>query len=226
MIGSPKELVPRFFDKTALTYDWVVNWTTLGNDRYWKDEILKRIPPCESVLDLACGTAILTLKIREKLPHARIIGVDLTGSYLSVAREKVKPHHRISLIHQDAEKLLLRLKFDCITSSYIPKYCKAETLIKTCMDHLNPGGRIILHDFTHPRGFFIQRGWEIYFLFLKLAGYFIPGWKDVFMELPRLIRRTRWVDEFERVLLENGFEVERKSLSLGTAAILSATKPG
>ena len=221
---SPKELVPRFFDKTALTYDWVVNWTTLGNDRYWKEEILKRVPPCESVLDLACGTAILTLQLRQKLPNARIIGVDVTGSYLAVAREKIKPHHHISLIHQDAEDLFLNYKFDCITSSYIPKYCQAKILIKTCMNHLNPGGRIILHDFTHPRGFFLQRGWDIYFLFLKLTGYFIPGWKDVFDELPKLIRSTKWADEYERVMKEYGFDVERKALSMGTATILSGTK--
>jgi len=56
---SPRDLVPRFFDKTALTYDKIVQWTTFGKDKYWKDEIVKKIPPSDSILDLACGTGIL-----------------------------------------------------------------------------------------------------------------------------------------------------------------------
>ena len=122
---SAKELVPRFFEKTAHTYDKIVNLTTFGRDKYWKKEIIKKIPNCRSVLDLACGTRILTSQIAEKLPDAKILGVDITESYLEIARKKLKPHQQISFLCQDAEKLILDQKFDCITSSYIPKYCKS-----------------------------------------------------------------------------------------------------
>jgi len=71
---SPKDLVPQFFDKTAYTYDKVVNLTTFGKDKYWKKEILKKIPNCNSILDLACGTGILTFQIAEKFPDSKIVG--------------------------------------------------------------------------------------------------------------------------------------------------------
>ncbi|KKM13511.1 hypothetical protein LCGC14_1715490 [marine sediment metagenome] len=72
MAESTKNLVPRFFNKTTLCYDKIINRTTFRKDKYWKKEILKKIPQSESILDLACGTGILTRQISKKFPKAKI----------------------------------------------------------------------------------------------------------------------------------------------------------
>ncbi len=59
----------------------------------------------KTVLDLACGTGILTKQIAEKLPQAKIIGVDVTKNYLEKAKEKLILYSNISFVNQDAEKL-------------------------------------------------------------------------------------------------------------------------
>src|SRR5574340_445144 len=143
-----KTLAKKFFENTAGSYEKVVNMTTFGRDSYWKREIIMNSPECSSILDLACGTGILTFKIAEKFPNAKIIGVDIAEGYLDIARKKLKPAHKILFLHRDAEKIILDTNFDCITSSYIPKYCVPSILIEKCLDHLNPNGKIILHDFT------------------------------------------------------------------------------
>ena len=223
-IQSSKELVPRFFEKTARTYDKIVNLTTFGKDKYWKKEIIKKIPNCNSVLDLACGTGILTFQIAEKLPNAKIIGVDITEGYLEIARKKLKPHQKISFLCQDAEKINLDQKFDCITSSYIPKYCNAETLIKACLNHLNVGGKIILHDFTYPENKIVRSLWNLYFVTLHVIGYLLPDWMDVFVELPKLIRETRWLDDYEDTMKKYGLDVDKQSLTWHTSSILTGIK--
>jgi demethylmenaquinone methyltransferase/2-methoxy-6-polyprenyl-1,4-benzoquinol methylase len=221
---SAKELVPRFFEKTAYTYDKIVNLTTFGKDKYWKKEIIKKIPNCGSVLDLACGTGILTLQIAKKSPSAKILGVDITESYLDIARKKLKHYQNISFLCQDAEKLNLNQKFDCIVSSYIPKYCNAETLIKICLNQLNPGGKIILHDFTYPKNKIIRSLWNIYFVVLHLVGYFLQDWKDVFEDLPKLIRETRWLDDYEDIMKKYGLQTDSQSLTLYSSSILTGIK--
>ena len=221
---SAKELVPRFFEKTAQTYDKIVNLTTFGRDKYWKKEIIKKVPNCSSVLDLACGTGILTFEIAKKLPDAKIVGIDITESYLEIARKKLKPNQKISFLHMDAEKLNLDQKFDCITSSYIPKYCKDEILIKVCLNHLNPGGKIVLHDFTFPKNKLIRSLWNLYFVVLNLGGYLLPHWKDVFVELPKLIRETRWLEDYEITMKNYGLQVDKQSLTLHTSSILTGVK--
>lgn len=223
-IESPKDLVPEFFDKTAKTYDKIVNLTTFGKDKYWKKEILKKIPVCDSILDLACGTGILTFQIANQIPNAKIIGIDITKSYLNIAQARLKPYHNISFLHQDAEKLHLNEKFDCITSSYIPKYCSPEILIKACLDHLKPNGKIILHDFTYPKNKMIRALWNCYFVILDMIGFLIPNWKKVFSDLPKLIRSTKWLDEYENTMRRYDLQTNRQSLTWNTSSVLTGTK--
>ena len=185
MVESNKELVPKFFDRTSESYDKIVSRTTLGKDSYWKKEILKKIPKCDSILDLACGTGILTQQIAQKIPNAKIVGVDVTPGYLEIAKKKLASNPNISFVQQDAEKLNLNTKFDCITSSYIPKYCTAEILVKTCLNHLKPGGKIILHDFTYPKNILVRKIWNLFFVILNRLGKYAPDWKEVFVELPK-----------------------------------------
>ncbi len=221
---SAKNLVPKFFDKTSVTYDKVVRWTTFGKDRYWKKEILKQIPEVRLVLDLGCGTGILSRKISEKFPNAKIVGVDITPSFLKMAKRNSKLFPNISFIHQDAETLNLGLKFDCITSSYIPKYCNPEILVKNCVSHLNSGGKIIFHDFTCPKNILIRMLWNVHFIFLNFVGHFMSNWKKAFSELPKLIRTSTWLNDYANTMKKNGLEVRYQYLTLDSSAILIGIK--
>ena len=138
---SAKNLVPKFFDETGTTYDGVVSYGTLGKDKYWKRKMLEQISDGDSFLDLACGTGILTREIAEKFPSAKIVGIDITKSYLDVAKQNSDSFDNISFVLDDAEKFKLDSKFDCITGSYLPKYCDPEILVKNCIAHLKPGGK-------------------------------------------------------------------------------------
>jgi demethylmenaquinone methyltransferase/2-methoxy-6-polyprenyl-1,4-benzoquinol methylase len=220
---SPKNLVPKFFSNTATTYDKIAAWATFGKDRYWKKEILRQIPKADSYLDLACGTGILTRKIAEQFPLAKIVGVDISENYLNVAKKNSKSYQNISFVLQDAEELSLPAKFGCVVSSYIPKYCDAGILVGACLAHLNDGGKIILHDFIYPKNKPVQKFWKMHFAILRLAGLFLPSWKDAFSELPNLIKASRWLDDCESELKKRGLAVTKQYLTCGTSAILVGT---
>jgi demethylmenaquinone methyltransferase/2-methoxy-6-polyprenyl-1,4-benzoquinol methylase len=223
---NPKDFVPEFFNNTANSYDTIVHWTTFGRDSFWKNKILEQLSTQKTVLDLACGTGILTKQIAQKMPQAEIIGVDITKTYLEKAKEKLNSYQNISFVNQDAEKLDLGRKFDCITASYLPKYCKPDILIKNCLEHLVVGGKIILHDFTYPKNMFVRTMWNLYFKILPLAGFFVPDWKDVFVDLPSLIRSSNWVKEYEKTMRNNGLKTQIQYLTWGSSAIIIGTKAG
>lgn len=222
--SRPKDLVPAFFNNTADSYDKIVSWTTFGKDRVWKNKILKQLSIEKTVLDLACGTGILTRQIAEKIPLAKVTGVDITTSYLEKAREKLNLYQNVSFVNQDAEKLDLGEKFDCITASYLPKYCEPNILVKNCLEHLNEGGKIILHDFTYPKNRFVRIMWNFYFDILYFVGFLIPHWKKVFVDLPHLIRESDWVKEYENTMRNMGLNVYKQDLTLGTSTIIVGTK--
>lgn len=221
-IETPKNFVPKFFDNTSDTYDRIANWATFGKDGFWKNTIINQMASHESILDLACGTGILTRKIASKFPHSKIIGVDITNSYILKAKKNSTEYRNITYILQDAEKLNLDQKFDCICSSYIPKYCNHKILVKNCISHLNPGGMIILHDFVYPKNFIIQRMWNFHFFVLKIFGIFIPEWRNAFRHLPKLIKATNWVFNYKKEFEQNGFDVKCIYMTMNTSMILVA----
>ena len=221
---SAKNLVPKFFDETGTTYDGVVSYGTLGKDRYWKSKMLEQISDGSSFLDLACGTGILTREIAEKFPSAEIVGLDITKSYLDVAKMNSNSFDNILFILDDAEKFKLDSKFDCITGSYLPKYCDPEILVKNCVAYLKPGGKIIFHDFTYPKNPAVRGLWNFFLTFLRLVGCFIPSWKDALIGLPKLIRRTKWLDSYSDVMKKSGLKVSHQYLTYGASAILTGTK--
>jgi len=150
--------------------------------------------------------------------------VDITKNYLEKAKKKLMSYPNISFVNQDAEKLNLGKKFDCITTSYLPKYCTSKILIKNCIEHLNVDGKIILHDFTYPKNFFVRKMWNLYFKVLYFLGFFIPNWKNVFVDLPSLIRATNWVKEYEETMRDYGMTVHRQDFTWGTSSIIVGTK--
>lgn len=223
IVESQKVLVKKFFGNNARSYDKVVGITTFGKDSRWKEEIMTRIHKCNSILDLACGTGILTIKIAEKFPDAKIIGVDITEEYLLLAKDKAKCH-KISFLLCDAEDLDLDDIFDCITSSYIPKYCNPQTLVERCLQHLSAGGKIILHDFTYPKNKVVRLLWDLYFIALNMIGFFVPRWKDVFRCLAKLILSSNWVEQYKDAMERKGLNVEVSYQTMGCSAILTGTK--
>lgn len=224
------ELVARFFNGTGKSYDQVVHLGTLGLDIYWKKKIYSKIINQPSaILDLACGTGIVTFGMQRRFPKARIVGVDVTADYLEIARQRAKDQGlaNVEFILSDAETVKLSESFDCITSSYIPKYVNAERLLANLSPHLRSGGLFVMHDFAYPRNGIARSIWEGYNDILNFVGRRLyPEWKTVFdYELTSLIRTSKWIDEFSKALEKHNYEkIEVEHLSFGSAAVLTARK--
>lgn len=217
----------RFFHGTAPTYDITVHFWTFGFDWWWKKRIIDKIrPPTHLILDQACGTGILTLRMARKFQDCRVIGIELHEDYLSLAAKKawVLGLENVQWILGRAEDVILRGQFDCITSSYLSKYAEMKDLIQGAKKMLRTGGLLIMHDFTYPRNPFVAGLLSVYFRFMQTFGrLFFPQWETTFYELEDFIRQSRWVPDLVKCLEEYNFShlrVER--LTLGFATIVSA----
>jgi len=228
-IRSPEDLVDRFFAGTGSSYDFMVKLCTFGCDEWWKRKILNRIPrqPLK-ILDQACGTGILTFKIARMFPQCRIFGVELRREYVDIARKKsiTRRLRNVEFIVGYAEDVVLNMRLDCITSSYLAKYAEIESLVKNAGQMLKKNGLLIIHDFTYPPGRLFARLWEFYFRILQTAASrAYPRWRIIFYELPHLLRRTRWVSVLIECLRKNAFtDITLESLTMGAAALVTAKK--
>ncbi|WP_225071315.1 class I SAM-dependent methyltransferase [Desulfuromonas sp. CSMB_57] len=228
--GSKLDVVHRFFSDTGFSYDRVVNLWTCGFDCYWKRRIMGLIPVgAGAVLDQACGTGILTLKIARALPGCRVTGVELRDEYLALAQAKSRQTgaSNVRWLLGRAEEVDPGEHFDCITSSYLAKYADLRPLLVNAAGLLRPGGRIILHDFTYPTHPLFLALWKAWFRLMQtVGGRLFPEWRTVFHELPGFLQETRWLPETLSLLEELGFTaITCTSLTFGTSAIVTAQKP-
>jgi demethylmenaquinone methyltransferase / 2-methoxy-6-polyprenyl-1,4-benzoquinol methylase len=214
----------KFFNsKTASSYDSIVRLTTFGQDYLWKNHMLSILDKRENILDLACGTGILSSLI-SKSNKKQIMGLDLALDYLKIAKKKRR--YRL-FINGNAETLPYRSNsFDTIISSYLAKYVNIRRLVEESWRVLNHNGVIVFHDFTYPQNVIFRILWSAYFVVLQIVGNFSASWGTVFRDLNNVIRNTRWVEEMMYVLQQAGFKsISCNFYTMGTAAIISAKKP-
>ena len=202
-VGDKLALVHNFFSGTGRTYDFIVNVATFGIDRLWKRIIVDALPADpKRVLDLACGTGILTFAIARRFPNCRVIGVELRDEYLQIARAKSETLglNNVEFVLSRAEDFDSEESFDCVVSSYLAKYADLPLLTRNTARMLAVDGLLLMHDFTYPPNSILVGVWRLYFKTLQLVGTpFVPAWRRDFLWFARphralpLARRARFV---------------------------------
>src|SRR5262245_8133319 len=220
-------MVEKFFAGTAGSYDFIVDATTLGADRRWKLRIVEAVAPgAARILDLASGTGILTFALARRLPPARTVGVELRDEYLQVARRRARAQRidNVEFVLGRAEDFTSPERFDAIVSSYLAKYADLEALVSGARRLLEPGGRLVTHDFTYPSNPRAEKLWRLQFRVIQsVCGSLWQSWRSAFAGLPELIARTRWVPELADALGRHGFgSVTVEELSVHGAPMVSA----
>lgn len=221
-------LVKRIFATTGTSYDFVVKMTTFWQDNSWKKRILEitdRVKPL-TVLDLACGTGILTCALAKKFPNSRIVGIDLQEEYLECARIKKNENNLKNVeFHERSAEDVNEGEYDLITTSYLPKYVDMDLIIGNCSKMLNTGGLLIFHDFTYPDRLLWRFFYNVYWVILRLVLWSSKSWREMSRELKGIIVKTHWVDDMEKALNMHGFtDIHVEVQKFGIAAIVYATK--
>lgn len=218
-------IATRFFSsENASSYDKIVRLTTFYRDSSWKKEIMRLMDgKNELILDLACGTGILSSFIHNGYANAQIFGTDLTYEYLKLAKNR---QSYALLTNSLAEFLPYKDEsFDVIVSSYLVKYAELSTMVKEHWRVLRKGGIIIIHDFTYPDTKIMKTLWHFYFQILNELGKIIRPWRDVFSNLDKLIQQNSWVNNLVKELGMVGFtSISKKYYTHGTSAIVYAKK--
>ena len=119
---------------------------------------LAKIQPTEHVLDLACGTGLLSYDASNAVgASGSVIGIDISSGMLAQAEAKKSKHHlqniafyQHSITDLDSLDGVNGKQFDLITCcSALVLLEDADQALKHWTTYLKPGGRLIV-DVTHP----------------------------------------------------------------------------
>lgn len=124
------------------------------NLRFVEDTLALRARP-RAVLDVGCGTALLTLLLASRLPESRVVGVDLAAEMLRVAQRNVAQAQlldRVCLVLADAKGLPYAPgDFDLLVSNSIVHHVPSPSSFFAELSRLRgEGTAVLVRDLVRP----------------------------------------------------------------------------
>lgn len=151
--GGKRHYNERHFTEAAPRYDLATRAMSLGRDAAWKRSVVAALPdiPAPLCIDVACGTGDLTRLLAEKYPRGKIVGLDLTGPMLDLARLR-KPPGNVRFTRQDMGAMGVATgSADVVTGAYALRNApELGGTLDEIRRILKPGGVAAFLDFARP----------------------------------------------------------------------------
>lgn len=187
--------------KTPQKYDRLLKVLLKGRENLLRENTLQfaNLQPGEKVLDIGCGTGLLSIMAKSKVGEkGTIIGIDASKEMVEYASNRAK-EQQISVQFETGIMQALQFEansFDVVFCSlvlhHIPKPLRLKG-IQECFRILKPNGRLILLEFKPPQKR-IQR-----FLWFFIVGHMIFEKSEQFIIFLQnggfsniLIEKTDW----------------------------------
>ena len=161
-----------------------------------------------AVLDVGCGTGEIIIRLATKYPRATFTGVDLEEPHLARAAERCAAFGaRVRFQRGDALALpFADASFDLVTCRHLVQAVPdAKRVLAEIRRVLRPGGRLVILEFSSPRGLMgvLYRAYSR--LVLPRVGGWISGDRGAYAYLPASVARFPSPPEFGAALVQAGF---------------------
>jgi demethylmenaquinone methyltransferase/2-methoxy-6-polyprenyl-1,4-benzoquinol methylase len=231
------ESIQAMFDNIAPKYDRTNDILSLGLNRYWNHQLLRKVIGTKHpavLLDICCGTGDITFTYLKKAKHTcHAFLLDFSENMLRCAQEKARAFnihdpHKLTFLKADAQEIPLPAGcIDTVVAAYGIRNVKDSfTCFKEVFRVLRPGGSFGILELTRPT----QKWMRIPYLFylnsiLPRIGKWTTSNGDAYQYLCDSIQAFIDPEKLQKNLTDAGFiRTHRHSLFGGIATILVGTK--
>ena len=225
--------VGEVFDSVAPSYDVMNDLMSMGVHRIWKRIAIEYLAPRPgmSVLDLAGGTADLSLLIRPRLGETgKLVIGDINASMLAVGRDRLADagHLDVPVVRMNAEKLpFADNSLDRIIIGFgLRNVTNKDAALSEMHRCLKSGGRALVLEFSKPVFEPLAKVYDTYsFKLLPLIGKFVAKDEDSYRYLAESIRMHPDQDSLKGMMVDAGFaQVQVQNLTGGIVAMHTGFK--
>lgn len=230
---SKKSQVSRMFGRIAPYYDFLNRLLSAGVDTVWRKQAIRQLQgrQVRTLLDVATGTADLALEASRQLKPERIVGLDISREMLEIGRSKIARRGLeglIELIEGDSENLpFADNTFDAVTVAFgVRNYEDLEKGLAEMRRVLKGGGRLVVLEFSRPRGFPFRQLFNFYFAnILPLIGRLTSKDPKAYRYLYESVQAFPDGEDFITILEKAGYKSNQCiPLTLGICSIYTGEK--
>jgi demethylmenaquinone methyltransferase/2-methoxy-6-polyprenyl-1,4-benzoquinol methylase len=232
--GSKKEQVSEMFDHIAPRYDFMNRFLSAGIDVSWRKKAIKRFQKDNPkiLLDVATGTADMSIMAMRILHPERIIGIDISEKMLEIGRKKIDKEGlgtKIELFSGDGETINFpKDSFDGVMVAFgVRNFENLEKGMAEILRVMRPGAQLIVLEFSKPKLPGVKTLYNFYMGVIapQMAKWFNQN-KKAYQYLNESAKAFPDRQLFIDVLNKTGYsDTSFKPLSLGICCIYSGRKP-
>ena len=226
---NEKNNIGALFNRIAGSYDRLNHLLSLNIDKKWRKKAVKRLVPCQNLLDVAIGTADLAIEVVQQGKAQHVTGIDLSAEMMKIGAEKVAKRNMQGQI-EFVEGSALALPypdghFDTVTCAYgVRNFSDLDQGLREMRRVLQPGGQLMILEFSYPKNKIIAWLYDIYFSkILPKIGQWMSKDKTAYGYLNRSVKNFIWGEAMAERLRAAGFrDVAYKTMSCGITTAYEA----
>ena len=230
-MDNEKQHIGQLFDRIAGTYDSLNHVLSLNIDRRWRRKAVRTLSANAKLLDVAIGTADLTIEILRQHKASHITGIDLSRKMMAIGEQKVAKLGYSNLVTFDygsAQQMpYADASFDAVTCAYgVRNFANMDEGLREMHRVLRPGGELMILEFSYPTNPLIRRGYNLYFShILPFIGNLFSRDKGAYTYLNRSVKDFPYGEAFAEHLRAAGFSgITVTPLTFGITTIYHAKK--
>ena len=230
-MDNEKQHIGQLFDRIAGTYDGLNHVLSLNIDKRWRRRAVRMLAPAEQVLDVAIGTADLTIEILRQGKAQHVTGIDLSHGMMAIGEQKVAKRgytQQVQFDYGSAQQMpYANASFDTVTCAYgVRNFANMDEGLNEMYRVLRTGGELMVLEFSYPTNPVIRWGYDLYFThILPFIGNLFSRDKGAYSYLNRSVKNFPYGEAFCRHLRKAGFsQIKATPLTFGISTIYTAVK--
>ena len=224
-----KQHIGALFDRIAGTYDSLNHGLSLNIDKYWRRKTVAKMQAVPHVLDVAIGTADLTIEMLQRGKAQQVTGIDLSEQMMQIGAAKCRKRGmNVDFVLGNAQQMPFSDgTFDAVTCAFgCRNFNDLDAGLREMHRVLKRGGQVTILEFSYPSNPFVSALYDVYFThILPFIGRIVSRDKTAYTYLNKSVKHFCWGEAFLQHLSDAGFDNGHfEPLTFGIATIYTATK--